>query len=239
MDTKKLISEITTELKKHSDPEYKILTRVFLKYSTNVFIGARNPSVHAAAKKYYSEVKSKNLDELIEICFALLDTNVHEIKSIAFDWLHNARKQFREKDLKIFYGILKKYIEDWADCDDFSAHVLGDYFLMYPDKASQVLDWCKSKNRWVKRGAAVALIYPLKRGGQLQLAFEVADILLMDSDDMVQKGYGWMLKEASRNFQMEVFFYVLNHKDEMPRTALRYAIEKMPDELKKEAMKRG
>jgi 3-methyladenine DNA glycosylase AlkD len=67
---------------------------------------------------------------------------------------------------------------------------------------------------------------------------EIADILLHDQDDMVQKGYGWMLKEASRTHQKEVFEYVLKHKDNMPRTALRYAIEKMPAELKNEAMKK-
>ena len=68
--------------------------------------------------------------------------------------------------------------------------------------------------------------------------FEVADILLLDGDDMVQKGYGWMLKAASEAHQKEVFEYVLAHKKNMPRTALRYAIEKMPRELKGRAMER-
>lgn len=68
--------------------------------------------------------------------------------------------------------------------------------------------------------------------------FEIADILLLDRDDMVQKGYGWMLKAASESHQTEVFNYVLSKKAVMPRTALRYAIEKMPKELKAEAMKK-
>jgi len=60
--------------------------------------------------------------------------------------------------------------------------------------------------------------------------------LLHDPDDLVQKGYGWMLKEASRKHQQEVFDFIQEHKKTMPRTALRYAIEKMPDDLRKEAM---
>ncbi len=60
----------------------------------------------------------------------------------------------------------------------------------------------------------------------------------MDKDDMVQKGYGWMLKEASKKHQAEVFDYVMKRKAEMPRTALRYAIEKMPAEMRKKAMER-
>lgn len=65
---------------------------------------------------------------------------------------------------------------------------------------------------------------------------EIASILLRDPDDIVQKGYGWMLKEASRLHQPEVFQFVLDHKREMPRTALRYAIELMPEEIRKTAL---
>lgn len=62
--------------------------------------------------------------------------------------------------------------------------------------------------------------------------------LLTDTDDMVQKGYGWLLKEASRKHQKEVFDYVMKNKNVMSRTALRYAIELMPGEMRTEAMKR-
>jgi 3-methyladenine DNA glycosylase AlkD len=68
--------------------------------------------------------------------------------------------------------------------------------------------------------------------------FEIADLLLTDNDDMVQKGYGWLLKEASRKHQKEVFDYVMRNKKAMPRTALRYAIELMPKDMKAEAMKK-
>lgn len=64
----------------------------------------------------------------------------------------------------------------------------------------------------------------------------IADILLTDPDDLVQKGYGWMLKATSEAYQERVFRYVMEHKDIMPRMALRYAIEKMPTELKVRAM---
>jgi 3-methyladenine DNA glycosylase AlkD len=84
----------------------------------------------------------------------------------------------------------------------------------------------------------VSLIVPAKRGKYLDDVFDIADALLEDPDDMVQKGYGWLLKEASRLHQQEVFDYVVKHKARMPRTALRYAIELMPKELKAEAMKR-
>ena len=90
----------------------------------------------------------------------------------------------------------------------------------------------------MKRAAAVSLIIPAKKGHFLNEIFTISDRLLPDKDDMVQKGYGWMLKEASKLHQDEVYQYVLEHRKDMPRTALRYAIEKMPPELKAEAMKK-
>jgi 3-methyladenine DNA glycosylase AlkD len=88
----------------------------------------------------------------------------------------------------------------------------------------------------VKRAAAVSLIVPARKGLFLPAIFDIAVLMLTDGDDMVQKGYGWMLKEASKAHQEEVFEFVMQHKAVMPRTALRYAIEKMPPELRKMAM---
>ena len=88
----------------------------------------------------------------------------------------------------------------------------------------------------MRRAAAVSLIVPGKHGKFLKEIFAIADILLCDDDDMVQKGYGWMLKVASQVHEKQIFDYVMKNKKKMPRTALRYAIEKMPKELKARAM---
>ena len=67
---------------------------------------------------------------------------------------------------------------------------------------------------------------------------EIANLLLTDEDDLVRKGYGWMLKEAGREHQQEIFDYVMKNKKVMPRTALRYAIEKFPKDLRTKAMEK-
>ncbi len=84
----------------------------------------------------------------------------------------------------------------------------------------------------------MSFIIPARKGLFKKEIFEIADILLLDPDDMVQKGYGWMLKSLAEAYEEEVFNYVLDHRSNMPRTALRYAIEKMPDDKKREAMRR-
>jgi 3-methyladenine DNA glycosylase AlkD len=88
----------------------------------------------------------------------------------------------------------------------------------------------------MRRASAVCLIYSCRRGEQLRDVFQVTDTLLTDKEDLVQKGYGWMLKEAADSNRDKVFAYVMKRKDVMPRTALRYAIEKMPPAMKKRAM---
>jgi 3-methyladenine DNA glycosylase AlkD len=103
---------------------------------------------------------------------------------------------------------------------------------MYPESLTKLMDFAKSDNRWMRRASAVTLIIPARKGHFLKDILEISDILLMDQDDLVQKGYGWMLKAASEAHQQEVFAYVMAKKAVMPRTALRYAIEKMPKELK-------
>ncbi len=90
----------------------------------------------------------------------------------------------------------------------------------------------------MKRAAAVSLILPARKGGFLLDVFEINDILLSDKDDLVQKGCGWLLKEAGKLHQKEVFNYIMENRKVMPRTSLRYAIELMPQDLRKKAMVR-
>ena len=115
---------------------------------------------------------------------------------------------------------------------------MGEFIEQYPHYITELKKRTKSSNRRVKRAAAVTFIIPARRGKFLTDIFEIADALLIDPDDMVQKGYGRMLKVASQAHQKKVFDYVMKHRTTMPRTALRYAIEKMPKYLKVQAMKK-
>lgn len=117
-------------------------------------------------------------------------------------------------------------------------HTIGSFVMKYPEYIEELKRWATSLHRWTKRGAAVSLIIPARKGLFLKEIFEIADLLLLDTDDLMQKGYGWMLKAASESRQQAVFDYVAAKKALMPRTALRYAIEKMPQALKEIAMKK-
>ena len=78
------------------------------------------------------------------------------------------------------------------------------FLIMYPEYLQELKRWAKSPNRWMKRSSAVSLIIPARNGKFLKEIIELADIMLTDGDDMVQKGYGWMLKAVSQAHQKEI-----------------------------------
>jgi len=208
--------------------------RFFKEEITNY--GVKNPVVHKIARELYPEIRSKSKAEILAICGKLWESGYFEESLVACTWAEKLQKQFVPDDFVVFERWINNNITNWASCDTFCNHTVGDFVMMYPQFIAKLKEFTKSENRWVKRAAAVSLIVPARRGLFLQDIFEIADALLIDTDDMVQKGYGWMLKVASEAHQQEVFDYVLRNKHVMPRTALRYAIEKMPKELKAIAM---
>jgi 3-methyladenine DNA glycosylase AlkD len=233
----KIVLEIDRELRRNIDPAYKKGAERYFKEGITI-LGVKTPVVRRISSKYFSEVRSMERGEILGICEELLNSRYGEHKTIAFDWSYRIRKQFSEDDLSIFECWLKKYVSNWGHCDDLCNHTVGAFMMMYPKEVDRLLSWARSGNRWFRRASAVTLVIPLRKGMFLDEAFRIARILLTDADDLVQKGYGWMLKEASKMFQKDVFSFVMESRGKMPRTALRYAIEKMPAELRKQAMER-
>jgi 3-methyladenine DNA glycosylase AlkD len=172
------------------------------------------------------------------LCDELLEKGEGMGRLTAFEWAYKRKKEFTKSDFKKFESWLKKYVHGWGSCDHLCTKALGEIVYQYPELTQKTKKWARSKNRWLRRASAVSLIVSINRGQCLDDVFETADLLLTDDDDMVQKGYGWMLKVAADKFRHKVFNYVLRHKKEMPRTALRYAIEKLPDKMRREAMKK-
>jgi len=232
-----VIQRVREELKASADEKTKKSFQRFFKEEVTYY-GVKTGTVDKIAKKYWNEVKSLSKKDIFSLCEELYRSNYTEEAFVVAFWLPNLVEKLEPCDLAVFKGWIEKYINNWAKCDGFCNHTIGDFIEKYPDCLSEVKSWAKSENRWLRRAAAVSLIVPAKKGKFLQDAFEISDTLLHDEDDMVQKGYGWLLKEESRKHQKEVLDYVLKNRKTMPRTALRYAIELMPKELKAEAMKR-
>lgn len=229
--------EIRRELKEHTDQEYYAAAKKYVKEGI-VLLGVRTPIVRKVSAKYFSGVRGKTKQEIFTLCESLLKSGYSEERTIAFDWAFRLRKRYTPADFHIFESWLRNYVDNWGACDDFCTHALGAFALRFPQFLRKVKNWAKSGNRWLRRASAVTMIYSIRRKRYLEIVFEIADMLLLDPDYLVQKGYGWMLKETSNKYPEEVFDYVLRRRQAMPRTALRYAIENLSPELRMEAMKK-
>jgi 3-methyladenine DNA glycosylase AlkD len=235
MDT--VIEQIRQDLKKQADPVLRESSKRFFKEEILCY-GMKTATVIAIAKKYWKEIKSRDRKEIFSLCEELYQSGYMEESFIVSEWAHALSGRYEKGDLVIFRHWIDSYITNWASCDGFCNHTMGDFIEQYPEYVGELKRWTQSENRWMRRAAAVSLIVPAKHGKFPNEAIEITDLLLTDSDDLVQKGYGWLLKEASRKHQKEVYDYVMKNKKAMPRTALRYAIELMPKDLKAEAMKK-
>ncbi len=230
-----IIEKVNRELISFSDEKTRQSGLRFFKEEINLR-GVKSADITKVAKLLYPEISNKSKEEIFEICTQLWQTGYFEDGIVACEWSYKLHKQYEPADFNIFEMWIANYVTNWATCDTLCNHTVGDFLMMYPDFLKKLKIFAVSPNRWMRRAAAVSLIVPARKGLFLSTIFELAEILLTDKDDLVQKGYGWMLKVASQAHEQEVFEFVVNRKDIMPRTALRYAIEKMPAELKKIAM---
>ncbi|MCX6785272.1 MAG: DNA alkylation repair protein [Candidatus Komeilibacteria bacterium] len=243
-----ILTNLRRELKKHSDPAYSRGSVNFFKEPIKLY-GVRANLLKKITDRYWGEIKNLTKTQKLKIIEQLFQSNYNEEFSIGADWLYRLKNQLVKNDFPLLERWLKNHITNWAMCDDYCTHPLGFLIYRYPELIQQTKIWAKAKNRWLKRAAAVVHIHPTKQGspfkkdilpnknGYLKTVFQIANLLRGDADDLVQKGYGWMLKEAANLFPKEIFGYVLKNKAKMSRTALRYAIEKLPISWKNKAMK--
>jgi 3-methyladenine DNA glycosylase AlkD len=232
-----IIENLRKELVRNSNEKVRISGERFFKEEVRLY-GIKSAEVGRIGREHFRTIHDKSKRNIFSLCGELWQSGMMEESFIACNWSYNVRKSFEQSDFITFENWINDYVNNWASCDTFCNHTVGALVEMHPQLLSGLKKWAKSENRWIKRASAVSLIIPAKQGKFLEDIFEIAGMLHSDKDDMVQKGYGWMLKVASQAHQDEVFSYVMSKRATMPRTALRYAIEKMPEEMRIRAMEK-
>ncbi|MDR0784020.1 MAG: DNA alkylation repair protein [Propionibacteriaceae bacterium] len=234
-----ILARIRAELIANIDPIAKQAGQRYFKEEILTY-GMKVPVATAIAKRYRAEMKAAGLDKaaIWALCDQLWASGYMEEAFVACVFAESQVRRYEASDFPVFERWVHNHVSNWATCDTLCNHTVGDLVMAFPELGERLLGWAQSTNRWVKRAAAVTLIVPARKGLFHDLGFQIADSLLTDSEDLVQKGYGWLLKAIAESDQAAVFAYVMDHKAVMPRTALRYAIEKMPADLKAQAMAR-
>ena len=186
------------------------------------FLGLTVPESRKIAGKYkhlpFSEIKK------------LLVSKIHEYRLIALLILVNNFKtgdETGQKEIYKFYLDHTKYINNWDLVDLSADKIVGAYLLHRPRKI--LYTFARSQNLWERRIAMISTYQFIKEKKEYKDTFQIAEILLLDKHDLIQKAVGWMLREVGKRASKEalVKFLSKNYK-QMPRTMLRYSIEHFP-----------
>jgi 3-methyladenine DNA glycosylase AlkD len=229
------LQDIRQTLQDNANDEVRKSAQLFFKEPVKTY-GIKTALVKAIAKETLKSLKNESKTNVFNLCEELWRSGYMEESFIACELSFAQRKKYEPDDFRTFEKWISSYVTNWASCDTFCNHTVGEILMKYPQFLSRLRTWAMDDNRWVRRAAAVSLIIPARKGYFLNEIIDIASRLMKDKDDLVQKGYGWLLKVAAQKHEKAVFDFVMKHKHEMPRTALRYAIEKMPQQLKKDAM---
>jgi 3-methyladenine DNA glycosylase AlkD len=224
------VGDVIADLNFYADKEKAKLLQRFFKTGKgeygegDIFIGIVVPNQRIVAKKYI-ELPLPEVQKL-------LNSKIHEHRLTALFILTykfpKADEKLKKKIVE-FYLRNTKHINNWDLIDLSSVEILGEYFLKNPESKKIIFKFAHSKNLWERRISIIST-FTLIRDHQFNDSIKIAGILLHDNQDLIHKAVGWMLREiGKRDLETEQTF-LDKHYQTMPRTMLRYAIEKFPEE---------
>ncbi len=224
-------SQLQAELQKYaSDSDAVVLQRFFKtgpgEYGEgDVFIGVRVPNTRKVCKQFvslaYPEIQK------------LLDSPIHEHRLaglIILSYKYPKSSEPEKKEIFEMYlrNVAQGRVNNWDLVDVTAPGVVGEY-LVAQSSHQKLIELAQSDNLWEKRVAMIASFAFIKKGSAGE-AIDIAEILLHDQHDLIQKAVGWMLREVGKRIDEAILLDFLDeHAHEMPRTQLRYAIEKLSD----------
>ena len=233
---KQITKTITSELQALTNAEKREIFPRFFKAGKGEygegdrFLGVTVPNIRAIAKLH----KDISIEEIRE----LIQSEWHEVRLCALIIMVEKSKKKDEalrKELFNLYLSQTKRINNWDLVDLSCRFIIGEYLL---DKSRDILyHLAQSSLLWDNRIAIVST-YAFIRKGQLEDTYALSDLMMQHPHDLMHKAIGWMLREAGKRNPERLYDYVMSHRADMPRTMLRYAIEKFSPKERTILMKR-
>src|SRR3990167_3121226 len=229
--TKNLIGDIQVDLNKQADIKKAKVYQLFFKTGKgqygegDKFIGLTVPQQRAIAKKY-STLSLTSVKKLLQ-------SKIHEYRLTALLILVDQYQKSDDSGQKIicdYYLKHARYVNNWDLVDSSADKILGDY--LNRKNKSILYKHAKSKNLWERRIAIVATFNFIKNN-QFKEALKISEILLSDKHDLIHKAVGWMLREVGKRNQKVLESFLQEHYKSMPRTMLRYVIERFDEKKRK------
>lgn len=216
-------------LRAMADPVRAAQVQKYFKETIRAY-GVTSGEVRALAQEIYGLVRdSWTADEAMTLCDLLFPARELETKGLAAVVLARFKRDFP----RALFGRVKgwlaaNHLDSWASVDVLCPEVMGALILKYPDLAAKVAAWAAHPNRWVKRASAVSFLKLAKRPEYLDRIYRVARTLCGVDDDLIEKANGWLLREAGKTDAGRLERFLLESGPAVPRTTLRYAIERFP-----------
>lgn len=179
-----------------------------------------------------------DIQYLLQVADQLFRGNVLEEKVFAVVMLQGIVGDFGRAEFKLFESWLDR-ISSWADHDGLVNYLIGPIIAADATLLSRPPRWAKSKKRWHQRAAAVSLIHSTRQHKNFEHIQRVTEMLLASDDDMVQKGLGWLLREAAKFNREQTVEYLMAIRERTPRLVLRTACETLPAGTRERVLQRS
>jgi len=232
-----IVRKIKEELRSISDKEKAKILQGFFKTAPgeyghgDVFIGVTVPQIRKVAKEH----KTINLKD----AFVLLKSPIHEERLLSLMIMVLKFNEASDKDKeRIYDSYLKntKYINNWDLVDLTAPNIVGAF--LKGDNRQKLYELAVSKDLWERRIAILAT-FNFIRNNSFGDTLKIAKILLSDEEDLIHKATGWMLREVAKRDKALVENFLSVHRKNMPRTMLRYAIERFPERERQKYLKKN
>ena len=170
-----------------------------------------------------------SVDEAMELADALMRDPYLETKSVGIEVVARYRRSFEPRLLARWKRWLAGDLSaNWATTDAMCSVLIGPLLVSHPELVPQLRQWATHRNLWVRRAAIVGLLPAVRRGLALDQVYETATLLRPDTHDLIHKAVGWALREAGKQNERRLERYLRASGHDLPRTTLRYAIERFP-----------
>ena len=230
------LSAVRKALREYADPKHAAVGQRFFKTGPgeygegDVFLGLRVPQTRLVAKQF-RDLSQAAIEKLLHSKF-------HEERFLALCVLvsqfERGKDNATRKSIYDYYLSNTAFINNW-DLVDCSAHKIVGPYLETRSRA-QLTKLAKSKSLWERRIAIISTFHFIRQN-DFHTTLDIALLLLDDKEDLIHKAVGWMLREAGNRDQESLEAFLMDHYPEMPRTMLRYAIEKLPEKTRKAYLK--